>query len=49
MTKELPHLSGLSTAALEPFGAHLLALIFVVVLGDLLLQLLLVRRLLQRA
>jgi cell volume regulation protein A len=44
MTEELPHLRGITPALAEPLGAQLLALIFVVVLVDLLLQTWLVRR-----
>ncbi|MFM7229588.1 MAG: cation:proton antiporter [Cyanobacteriota bacterium] len=43
MTEELPHLRGVTPALAEPLGAQLLALIFVVVLVDLLLQPLLLR------
>ncbi|MFM7651639.1 MAG: cation:proton antiporter, partial [Vulcanococcus sp.] len=46
MTEELPHLRGVSPALAEPLGAQLLALIFVVVLSDLLLQTVVMRRLL---
>ena len=46
MTEELPHLRGITPAMAEPLAAQLLALIFVVVLVDLLLQTLLMRRLL---
>jgi cell volume regulation protein A len=46
MTEELPHLRGVAPALAEPLGAQLLALLFVVVLADLLLQPLLMRRLL---
>jgi cell volume regulation protein A len=46
MTEELPHLRGVAPALAEPLGAQLLALIFVVVLGDLLLQTVVMRRLL---
>ena len=49
MTEELPHLRGISAAAVEPLGETLLALMFVVVLTDLLLQSLLVQRLLGAA
>lgn len=45
MTEELPHLRGVAPEGAELLGAHLLALIFVVVLVDLLLQSLLMRRL----
>ncbi len=43
---ELPHLRGISAELAEPLAAQLMALIFVVVLSDLLLQSLLMRRLL---
>jgi cell volume regulation protein A len=43
MSEELPHLRGVPPALAETLGTHLLALIFVVVLGDLLLQTLLMR------
>ena len=46
MTEELPHLRGVAPALAEPLGAQLLALIFVVVLGDLPLQTVVMRRLL---
>lgn len=46
MTEELPHLRGVAPALVEPLGAQLLALIFVVVLADLLLQTVVMRRLL---
>lgn len=46
MTEELPHLRGVAPALAEAQGAQLLALLFVVVLADLLLQPLLMRRLL---
>jgi len=46
MTEELPHLRGVAPALAEPLGSQLLALLFVVVLADLLLQPLLMRRLL---
>jgi cell volume regulation protein A len=46
MTEELPHLRGISAELAEPLGAQLLALLFVVVLVDLLLQPLMMRRLL---
>ena len=46
MTEELPHLRGVAPALAEPLGAQLLALLFVVVLADLLLQPLLMRLLL---
>jgi len=49
MTEELPRLPGLSAAALEPLAAQLMALIFVVVLSDLVLQTLLMRRWVARA
>ena len=45
-TEELTHLRGIQSTALEPLAAQLLALIFVVVLSDLLLQTFLMRRLL---
>jgi cell volume regulation protein A len=45
MTEELPHLRGISPELAEPLAVKLLALIFVVVLSDLLLQTLLMRRL----
>ncbi|MFM7362850.1 MAG: cation:proton antiporter [Cyanobium sp.] len=45
MTEELPHLRGITPELAEPLAAQLLALIFVVVLVDLLLQTLLMRRL----
>lgn len=38
LTEELPHLRGITPAAVEPLAAQLLALIFVVVLIDLVLQ-----------
>lgn len=44
MTEELPHLRGVAPALAEPLGAQLLALIFVVVLVDLLLQTVVMRR-----
>ena len=44
MTEELPHLRGVAPALVEPLGDQLLALIFVVVLGDLLLQTVVMRR-----
>jgi cell volume regulation protein A len=47
MTEELPHLRGVAPALVEPLGAQLLALIFVVVLSDLLLQTVVMRRLLR--
>ena len=46
MAQELPHLRGLSEATAEPLAPRLLALIFAVVLMDLLLQSVLMRRLL---
>ena len=46
MSEELPHLRGITAEVAEPLGAQLLALLFVVVLVDLLLQPLLMRRLL---
>jgi len=46
MMEELPHLRGVGPALAEPLGEQLLALLFVVVLADLLLQPLLMRRLL---
>ena len=46
MAEELPHLRGITPELAEPLAAQLLALIFVVVLADLLLQSLLMRRLL---
>jgi len=46
MTEELPHLRGIPTELAEPLAMQLLALIFVVVLSDLLLQTVLMRRLL---
>ena len=46
MTEELSNLRGVAPALAEPLGAQLLALLFVVVLADLLLQPLLMRRLL---
>ena len=46
MTEELPHLRGVAPALVEPLGANLLALLFVVVMADLLLQPLLMRFLL---
>jgi len=45
MAEELPHLRGVSPALAESLGANLLALIFLVVLVDLLLQTLLMHRL----
>ena len=45
MTEELPHLRGVVPELAEPLGAELLALLFVVVQADLLLQPLLMRRL----
>jgi cell volume regulation protein A len=44
MTEELPHLRGITLERAEPLAAQLLALIFVVVLSDLLLQTFLMRR-----
>jgi len=46
MMEELPHLRGVIPALAEPLGDQLLALLFVVVLADLVLQPLLMRRLL---
>ena len=46
MAEELHHLRGITPELAEPLAAQLLALIFVVVLADLLLQSLLMRRLL---
>jgi cell volume regulation protein A len=46
MTEELPHLRDVVPALAEPLGGQLLALIFVVVLSDLLLQTVVMRRLL---
>lgn len=46
MMEELPHLRGVIPALAEPLGAQLLALLFVVVLADLVLQPLLMRQLL---
>ncbi len=46
MTEELPHLRGVTPSLAEPLGAQLLALLFVVVLSDLLLQTVVMRRLL---
>ena len=46
MTEELPHLRGVAPSLAEPLGAQLVALLFVVVLADLVLQPLLMRRLL---
>jgi potassium/hydrogen antiporter len=43
MTEELPHLRGVSSMMVEPLGEKLLALLFVVVLIDLLLQSLIMR------
>jgi NhaP-type Na+/H+ or K+/H+ antiporter len=45
MMEELPHLRGVIPALAEPLGDQLLALLFVVVLADLVLQPLLMRRL----
>ncbi len=47
MTEELPHLRGVASTLAEPLGEQLLALLFVVVLADLLLQPLLMRSLLR--
>ena len=47
MTEELPHLRGVAPALAEPLGSQLLALLFVAVLADLLLQPLLMRLLLR--
>jgi NhaP-type Na+/H+ or K+/H+ antiporter len=47
MTEELPHLRGVAPALAEPLGSQLLALVFVAVLADLLLQPLLMRLLLR--
>lgn len=44
MTEELLHPRGVAPALAEPLGNQLLALIFVVVLGDLLLQTVVMRR-----
>ena len=46
MTEELPHLRGISAEMVQLLGAQLQALLFVVVLADLFLQPLLMRRLL---
>jgi cell volume regulation protein A len=46
MTEELPYLRGVAPSLAEPMGAQLVALLFVVVLADLVLQPLLMRRLL---
>jgi cell volume regulation protein A len=46
MTEELAHLRGITPELAEPLAAQLLALLFVVVLSDLLLQTLLMHRLL---
>jgi NhaP-type Na+/H+ or K+/H+ antiporter len=43
MTEELPHLTGVAAPLAEPLGEQLLALLFIIVLTDLLLQPLLVR------
>ena len=43
MTEELPHLRGVSSMMVEPLVEKLLALLFVVVLIDLLLQSLIMR------
>lgn len=48
MAEELPHLKGIPAAAASELGAHLLALIFLVVLIDLLLQSGLMRALAER-
>lgn len=45
MTEELPHLRGIQTELEEPLAVQLMALIFVVVLSELLLQTFLMRRL----
>jgi cell volume regulation protein A len=45
MSEELPHLRGITAELAEPLGSQLLALLFVVVLVDLLLQPLLMRQL----
>ena len=45
MTEELPHLRGIPTELAEPLAVQLMALIFVVVLSELLLQNFLMRRL----
>ncbi|MEN9859938.1 MAG: hypothetical protein RLZZ515_420 [Cyanobacteriota bacterium] len=47
MTEELPHLRGVASTLAAPLGEQLLALLFVVVLADLLLQPLLMRSLLR--
>ena len=46
LAEELPHLRGVTAAAVEPLAAQLLALVFVVVLIDLVLQPLAMRQLL---
>jgi cell volume regulation protein A len=46
LTEELPHLRGITAAAVEPLADQLLALVFVVVLIDLVLQPLAMRQLL---
>ena len=46
LTEELPHLRGIAAAAVEPLAAQMLALIFLVVLLDLVLQPLAMRQLL---
>lgn len=43
MTEELPHLSGVAAPLAEPLGEQLLALLFIFILADLLLQPLMVR------
>ena len=45
LTEELPHLGGMTAAAVEPLAEQLLALIFAVVLIDLVLQPLAMRQL----
>lgn len=45
MTEELPHLTGVAATLAEPLGQQLLALLFVVILIDLLLQPVLMRHL----
>lgn len=44
MSEELPHLRGIPVELAEPLAAQLLALMFVVVLSDLLLQTVVMRR-----
>lgn len=44
LSEELPHLPGITPALAEPLAAQLLALMFVVVLSDLLLQTVVMRR-----